>query len=200
MASPRLFRDLAGTTTVEFAVIAPLFFVLVLGFIELSLAYYWWKSTEKAAQIGARWAIVRDVSAAGLPTTNTKAETGVFGLPCHLDPSPCTPWPQSEYVCDGSDLATCNQAAFDALLQRMQGIFPVIRAEHLRVRYFETELGYAGGPAIPAVSVQLVGVPFQLGVIGLIFGLIGDERPMLSLPTISATFTGEDLSSAGAGV
>lgn len=199
MAWPRLLADRSGTTTVEFAVIAPLFFVLVLGFIELSLALYWWKSTEKAAQIGARWAIVRDLTAAGVPNTNTKAETGVFGLPCHLDPSPCTGWEQSPYVCDGSDVAgTCNQAAFDVLLQRMQGIFPVIRAEHLRIAYFETGLGFAGGPAIPAVSVQLVDVPFQLGVIGLIFGLIGDERPMLSLPTISATFTGEDLSSAGA--
>lgn len=192
-----LLRDVRGTTTVEFAVIAPLFFVLLLVFIELSLGFYWWKSVQKAAQTGARWAIVRDVSATGLPDTNARTETGVFGLPCHLDPSPCVSWPQATYVCDGG--TGCEAAAFDALVTRMRMLFPAFEAENVRVTYWETGLGYAGGPTIPAVTVTLTDVPFQLGVLGLITGLIGDGRADLTLPDISVTLTGEDLSSAATG-
>lgn len=194
-----LLRSPHGTTTVEFAVIAPLFFVLLLSFIELSIGYYWWKSTQKAAQIGARWAIVRDVAASGVPATNLRSATGVFGLPCQLDPSPCGSWPQASYVCDGASGAGCTAGAFDALVTRMRAIFPAFEAENVRVTYWETGLGYAGGPSIPAVTVTLTEVPFQLGVLGLITGLIGGGRTLLTLPDISATFTGEDLSSAGVG-
>lgn len=188
-----LLRDARGTTTVEFAVIAPLFFVLLLVFIELSLGFYWWKSAQKAAQIGARWAIVHDVTATGTPDTNIRAENGVFGLPCHLEPSPCASWPQTTYVCDGG--TGCEAAAFDTLVTRMRTLFPAFQAENVRVAYWETGLGFAGGPTIPAVTVTLTEVPFQLGILGLITGLIGDEHGNLTLPDISVTLTGEDLSS-----
>lgn len=188
-------EDVRGTTTVEFAVIAPLFFVLLLVFVELSLGFYWWKSVEKAVQIGARWAIVRDVTATGVPDTNQRNEDGTFGLPCRLDPSPCAPWPETTYVCDGG--SGCEADAFDALVTRMRTLFPAFEAENVRVTYWETGLGYAGGPAIPAVTVTLTEVPFQLGILGLITGLIGgDGTTVLTLPDISATLTGEDLSSA----
>ena len=88
---------------------------------------------------------------------------------------------------------------FDELVTRMRAIFPAFTAEHVRVTYWETGLGSAGGPSIPAVTVTLTDVPFQLGVLGLITGLIGGGRTLLTLPDISATFTGEDLSSAAVG-
>ena len=189
----RLGQDQRGTTTVEFAVIAPLFFVLFLSIIEFSLALYWWKSTEKAAQFGARYGIVRDVAAAGVPTSNGRTAGGVFGISCRDPSSPCVGF--ADQVCDGG--AGCDLAAFEAITLRMQRIFPVIGPENVRIIYRYAGLGYAGGPAIPAVTVSLHDVPFQLGVLGLIAGLIGDGRALLTLPTISATLTGEDLSSAG---
>jgi hypothetical protein len=67
----------------------------------------------------------------------------------------------------------------------------------VRITYRYTGLGFAGGPTIPAIALELHDVPFQLGVLGLIGGLLGAGH-QLTLPPISATFTGEDLSSAGA--
>jgi TadE-like protein len=189
-------RDQRGTTTVEFAVIAPLFFVLFLGIIELSLALYWWKTTEKAAQIGARYAIVRDLAASAVPATNARSATGVFGMACSDPSSPCVGF--ADQVCDAGG-AGCDPAAFPEIVQRMEAIFPVIEPENVRITYRYTGLGYAGGPTIPAVTVELHDVPFRLGVLGLIGGLLGNPRALTTLPPIHATLTGEDLSSAAVG-
>ena len=52
---------------------------------------------------------------------------------------------------------------------------------------------------MPAVTVTLTGVPFGL-FLGLLSGLAGDEDGAIAtLPDVSATLTGEDLSAAAAG-
>lgn len=193
MRMPNLMRDQRGTTTVEFAVIAPLFFVLFFAIIEFSLALYWWKSTEKAAQLGARWTIVRDLTASGVPVTNAKTAAGVFGTPCRLSPSPCVGF--ADLVCDGG--AGCEPTAFAEVVQRMRTLFPIVEPENVRIIYRYVGLGFAGGPTIPAVTVQLHDVPFQLGALGLIGALVGGGH-QLTMPPISITLTGEDMSSAGA--
>ncbi|CCH48684.1 TadE/TadG family type IV pilus assembly protein [Pseudodesulfovibrio piezophilus] len=45
-----------GVTTIEFALIIPFIFVLVLGMVEFGSIFYSWLSIQKAAQVGARFA------------------------------------------------------------------------------------------------------------------------------------------------
>lgn len=178
---------------VEFAAIAPLFFALFLGIIEMGLAFYWWKSAEKAAQLGVRILVVRDPAAPGVPATNERSEDGILGQPCRLTPSPCTGFDTVE--CRGD---ACTGAGFDMVLSRMRNVFPVIQEDNVLIRYEYIGLGFAGGPAIPAVSVILTEMEFPFFMLGRIFTLLGgDASGPQFLPDIRATLTGEDMSTSG---
>lgn len=188
-----MLGDERGVTMVEFVVIAPLFFALFLAIIDMGLAFYWWKSAEKATQLGVRIAVVRDAAAPGVPTTNAKTATGVLGQPCRLIPSPCTGFAPVE--CMGG---ACTGAGYDMILARMQYLFPIIQEENVRIRYDYIGLGFAGGPAVPAVSVILTGVDYPFFMLGWIFMLFGGDRSGPDvLPDIRATLTAEDLSTTG---
>jgi hypothetical protein len=180
---------------VEFVVIAPLFFALFLGIIEFGLAFYWWKSAEKAAYLGVRMAVVRDRAISTVPAQNVRTGTGVLGQPCRLVPSPCVDFGRIE--CTG---ATCDGAGFDMIVARMQHAFPLIGPQNVRVRYEYVGLGFAGGPAVPAVSVIVTGVDFPLFLLGQIFRLVGgDASAPAVVPDMRATLTGEDLQTGGVG-
>ena len=56
-------RDATGSATVEFVAIALPFFLIVLFVVEVTLAFFWWKSAEKATMLGARLAAVQNVAA-----------------------------------------------------------------------------------------------------------------------------------------
>jgi hypothetical protein len=190
MAWKRFSSDQRGVAMLEFAVVAPLFFALFLGIMETGLAFYWWKSTEKAAQLGARMAIVRDAASEDLPATNVLASGATLGQPCRLDPSPCEDFGIVE--CTG---AGCTGAGFDMIIDRMRSVFPPIEPENVTVRYAYVGLGYAGGPAVPAVSVTVSGVEFPFFMLGQIFALFAnDASAPTTIPDIRATLTGEDLS------
>ena len=76
-------RD-AGSATVEFVAVALPFFLIVLFVVEVTLAFFWWKSAEKATMLGARLAVVQDVAAAGVPALNEKSANAaaVYGKSC----------------------------------------------------------------------------------------------------------------------
>lgn len=187
-----MLADDSGVTMVEFAVIAPLFFALFFAIIEIGLAFYWWKSAEKAAQLGVRMAVVRDFAEADVPRINVKTEDGVLGRPCRLSPSPCVDFGTIE--CTGTG---CSGDGFDMVLERMQNVFPLIEAEHVRIRYEYVGLGFAGGPTIPAVSVILTGIDYPFFMLGQIFALFGsDANAPAVIPDIRATLTGEDMSTS----
>jgi TadE-like protein len=56
----RLFRRHAGQSMVEFAVLAPVFFLLLLGTIDLGRAVYIYNSISEAAREGTRAAVPYD--------------------------------------------------------------------------------------------------------------------------------------------
>lgn len=194
MSMRRLFSDERGTTVMEFAVIAPLFFALFLAIMDLSVGFFWIKSAEKASQLGVRLAVVRTPAALGLPLTNARIEPdGVFGAPCR--DGHCAGFGTVE--CTG---AGCDGAAFDDIFGRMQRLFGALEPEHVTIRYEDIGLGFAGGPVVPAVTVELRGVPWPLGFLGAVFALLnGDGGGLTTLPTIRATLTGEDLNTSGVG-
>jgi Flp pilus assembly protein TadG len=59
---PRLGRDEHGQALVEFALVAILFFTLLMGIIEGSRAIYAYNTVANAARVGARTAIVNQDS------------------------------------------------------------------------------------------------------------------------------------------
>jgi len=187
-----------GAATVEFVVVAPVFLLLFFGAIETASAFFWWKTAEKAAQLGARIAVVRDPAALGVPLRNPRRSGTLFGLACGHASDPCNFDGQSTWICSGG--VDCNQEAFDNIIIEMRRVFgQAISDENLTITYSYAGLGYAGGPFIPSVTVTLTGVPFGM-FMGFLSGMAGKDGALQSLPDISATLTGEDLSGAGFGV
>ena len=87
----------------------------------------------------------------------------------------------------------------------MRGLASLIQAQHVTIRYDYVGLGFAGGPIIPAVTVTVQGVPYGAIMTTILAGFMriatgnpSAGSPLTNLPTITATFTGEDLSSLGA--
>ena len=55
-----LARDEHGATTIEFTLVALMFFMLTFGMVEFSYMFWQYNSASKAAQVGARLAAVSD--------------------------------------------------------------------------------------------------------------------------------------------
>jgi hypothetical protein len=201
MAWRRLIGSEGGYASVGFVVIAPAFLLLFFLVIEVAGAFFWWKTAEKATQLGARVAIVRDPVATGVPAINPRrnSATAVYGLACGHSSDPCDFDAEDTWVCEGGG-AGCNGAAFELVVAEMRRVFGGgFQNENVRITYRYVELGFVGGPFVPTVTVTLSGVPFGL-FLGILSGLGGDgARALATLPDISTTLTAEDLTTAGAG-
>ncbi|SIT45909.1 TadE-like protein [Paraburkholderia piptadeniae] len=51
-----------GVAAVEFALIAPIFFILLIGIMEMGRLFFYWNSATEATRLGARIAVVCDVN------------------------------------------------------------------------------------------------------------------------------------------
>ena len=199
----RFIRSTSGTSAVEFALVLPLFLVLLLGTIDAGRFLWQYNEAEKATQVGARVAIVTDVLAPGLTDENYAGQTvngvtiasggripaGALGTvmcnsaTCTCEAAPCP-----------ADLGTFDSTIFDTLLARMQAIDPVIQAENVEVRYSGSGLGTAdsvsagtGSPEIsPLVTVTLKDMTFT-PITSMLFASI-------SMPNLHTTLTAEDAS------
>ncbi len=58
-------RSQRGAALVEFALIAPLFFLIVFGLVEFAIVFAGYCSASYASQVGVRYAIVHGVDASG---------------------------------------------------------------------------------------------------------------------------------------
>ena len=210
----RFLTDRNALTTVEFVVIFPFFLILVLYGLEVILAVFWWQSVEEAAQLGARLAVVWDpavtsevcptggggVSAGVLPTTNCKKSgtSYLYGGSC-ADGN-CAGY--STVSCTGGSGGSCdsNSTAFTMICDRMRSMFGPVggtgtthTCPGVTITYSDSGLGFAGGPVIPNVSVSISGVPFDVVDVPILPNIIG------TVSTMTATLTGEDLSSTAGG-
>lgn len=188
----RFVRDDRASVTVEFVAVFGGLVVLVFFIMETTLAFFWWKTAEKSAYLGARLAIV-STAAAGIPERNPKTDSGTYGIHCRDITVPCALNIGDSWICE-TDGTGCNAPARGFILARMSDIFGVLQADQIRISYTYVGLGYAGGPLIPAVRLTITGVPFDRGFLPVIGRLITQDAAELAvLPDISATLTGEDL-------
>jgi Flp pilus assembly protein TadG len=57
-----------GATAVEFAIVASLFFILLLGIVEMGRLLWTWNAAAEATRLGARMAVVCDKNDASIVT------------------------------------------------------------------------------------------------------------------------------------
>ena len=199
----RFHRDETGAVLVEFAVVLPLFLILLFTVIDFGQIYFRWILAEKATHIAARLAVVRPPICAGVPTFNDRTpglpKVLPFGTSCGAaaglcaDPGPVT--------CTG-DAAVGE--GFDDIIGAVGGFLPAaVEPANIRMTYSFADLGFLGGPYVPLVTVELVGdvdVPFitPLGrLLQAFYGGNGLDDP--TMPSMRATLPAEDLIEGGPG-
>lgn len=192
MLRARIIRDQRGISSVEFAIVCSLFFLIVLGIIDFSRAMWEWNAAAKATQFGVRLAVVsdmvsikmRDFSGVG---AGIKAGKTVPLLTTGTETVIC-----NSAGCNGSaDTTTSfNAAAFAAIVARMQTRYSSIGPENVEIVYEHIGMGFSGnpiGPDIdPAVTVRLRNMTFIFVTPGL-SGIFN-----ITMPSFAATLTGED--------
>ncbi len=196
-AARRLFRDRRGISSVEFALVCSLFFMLVLGVVDFSRAMWEWNAAAKATHWGVRYAIVNDMV--------SKKMTGFSGVLAGLDAGSAidpsvvaTDLGTVTFTCNNSgcngngDIATSfDNVAFDLIVAQMQMIYSRIGPENVVVEYRHVGLGIAGDPTSPdlhpLVTVSLRNMTFDFVTPGL-SGIF-----TLAMPDYAASMTGEDL-------
>ena len=195
----RLLRDRRGTSSVEFALVCLVFFMMVLGVIDFSRAMWEWNAASKATHWGVRYAIVNDMVSkkmagfsgvlAGLDA-GSLIDPSVVATDLGTDIFTCT-----NSGCNGNgDIATSFDAiAFGLIVAQMQMIYSRIGPENVVVEYRHVGLGIAGDPTSPdlhpLVTVSLRNMTFDFVTPGL-SGIF-----TLTMPDYAASMTGEDLTS-----
>jgi Flp pilus assembly protein TadG len=194
-------RDQGGGVAVEFVALLPAFLFLTFFVFDIGIAVLWVGTVEKAAQLGARLAIVSNYAVTTLVQgqRNQTANANLYppGTNC---PTGCTAF--ASQTCAGGSGDDCDPAGFDAIFNRMDAIANVLQPENVTITYTYVGLGFVGGPIVPRVTVTIQGVPYNTVTGSIVQGLeplIGvNFHGLAVMPTITATFTGEDLSSLGA--
>jgi hypothetical protein len=203
-----LIRNERAASAAEFALVLPLFLIMLFGVIDVGRFMWEYNEAEKATQVGARMAIVTNVLSAGLRDEDYAGQT-VDGetigagdrIPAAaLGTLKCT---NSGCTCEVTPcpaVGTFDSDTFeDVLVARMKQIYPAIEAENVEVRYSGSGLGTAasstgggGGGATesmeisPLVTVTLKDLQFQ-PITALLFATI-------DMPSFSTTLTAEDAS------
>jgi Flp pilus assembly protein TadG len=195
---PSFWRDQRGVTAIEWAILAPLLFVTVLGGFDAGLYMWRWNEAVQAARIGVRIAAVSDPVSADLKTM-TGLETSVqSGQPAGT----------YERVCTGGSCTgggTYDAAAMSNIFYGPQGTDCVSGSSRLTTGMCDvfTPLETGNVTVIYRNSgVDTAGVPGALRP--LVTVRISDARPKLvmfgrflptTLPVTEMTMLAEDLRS-----
>lgn len=179
------WRDSGGSATIEFVVVFLGFIAMIFFVLEVTLYLFFTASLQKAAQAGARAAVVSPPVVAGFPFEILRTSNGVYGVKCSDASAPCLSFAQMS--CTG---AACLAGPFTRILNHMRGFNGQIQPANVTVTYTDVGLGFAGGPTIPLVTVTVSNVPFRTGIVGL---LLTNANVLAALPAQSASMTGEDL-------
>lgn len=128
---PASRRHQRGTTAVEFAIVALLFFTLLIGIMEMGRLLWTWNAAVEATRLGARLAVVCDKDAVAHIKTRMQVmlpalESGHITI-SYLDP--------------GNPPDTCTSATCKSVQVRLAG--------------------YTHVPIIPLIPISIPIPPFQ---------------------------------------
>jgi len=175
-------KDKSGATLVEFALIAPLLFLITFAIFQFAFVFYQFQALNAAARMGARVAVTR----ASVITGFNDCGPGVAatpGQPCALNAASRTWAP----VSCGAGTACANPATFNRVLLEMRRIYPRLTGNNVRITYSPSGLGFQGlGRPVPLVTVTITGIAADMSVLAP-FGI-----PALVLPDFATTLPAED--------
>ncbi len=204
MSIVRLLRNQSGASAAEFGLVLPLLIVLLLGIIDAGRFIWEYNRAEKATQAGARVAIVTQIIPQGVADFKYVGQT--VGGVAYLQGDPLAASALGQIECkqpSGTLTCTCNSAngycpslgtyntaGFNAIVGRMQAMYPRVAANRVIVEYRGSGVGYAGDPGgmdiSPLVTVKLTGMTFNPL---FLFGLVS-----FNLPEFDTSLTAEDSS------
>ena len=203
MTIKRLIHSRSGSSAAEFGLVLPLLIVLLLGIIDAGRFIWEYNRAEKATQAGARVAVVTQIIPQGVADFKYVNQT-VAGV-AYLQGDPLAASALGSIKCaqpSGTlgcscvsgfcpSLGTANTAGFNAIVARMQVMYPRITPAKVVVEYRGSGVGYAGDPSgmdiSPLVTVKLDGMTFNPLAL---FGLVS-----FNLPPFSTSLTAEDSAS-----
>jgi len=195
----RLLRDCSASSAAEFALVLPLLLILLCGLIDAGRFVWTYNRAEKAAQMGARFAIVGDAIEPGL----YDSYVGVSGL-TQGDVIPASQF--GKIICTSSGcscdttpcptLGTANTTAFHNIVDRMKFFMPELTYDNVTIEYSSSGLGYAGSPVLPDLS-PLVTVKIGDPATAIQFvPLTTFMFASVDMPSFTTTLSAEDLSGA----
>ncbi len=199
----RLARSNRAASSAEFAMVAPLLVLMLLGMVDVGRFMWELNQAEKATQLGARFAVVTNPVSNGIVTAdyaNASLESGDLIPAERLGALKCTSAGCScVSTCPEIGDMSVNSASFNAIVARMQVFKPDIAAANVEVTYRGSGFGFAddtagGGGASdtmeisPLVTVALTDLTFR-PITALLFAEI-------DLPPFSTTLPAEDASGA----
>ena len=194
----RLARDQRGISSIEFVIVATVFFMMIFGMVDFSRAMWEWNAAAKATHWGVRYAVVNDMVTikmriwsgtldGGLGAGSSVTVANLNGL---ADTFTCI---STGCNGNGNTATDFDDIAFGLIVDRMQLIYDKIQPENVIVEYRHIGLGFAGNPLgpdlHPAVTITLVGMQFDFITPGFA-GIFN-----IPMPAFAATMTGEDLTS-----
>ena len=207
MSNLRSFvSNIRGAGAAEFALILPVFLILLLGTIDAGRYAWEFNEAAKATQTGARWAVATDLipggdAANGLKNYSFAVSGGVTqgaivpvanfpGVTCTSSGGVASCTCKSGGTCSFAvTIDTAAQDAWDDVVGRMQQIYPAVQSDDVQIDYDWSGLGFAGDPngpdVAPLVTVTLNNMQFQPLTLLLFGGTI-------SIPESSYALTMED--------
>lgn len=171
----RFLRDSSAASAAEFALVLPPFLLFLLGTFDVGRFIWFVNENEKAAQIGARWAVATDFVCDGLNDWSFAVDEDPPIL--QGGPVPQSAFPGVSFAGGSATACTCTSggtcsfpltadtAAFNTLVARMQEIQPRISAADVSIDYAWSGLGYSGDPngadVAPIVTVTIDNLDFR---------------------------------------
>ena len=185
----RLALDQGGSSAAEFALVTPLLLILMFIAVDGGRYLYDTNRIEKAAQFGARFAVVTDPVASDLTTMDFVGQSVGGVTLTQGDRIPAAALATITCTSTGCGTGhTFNSTAFQNIVARMQLIMPQIQASEVTVIYNGSGLGYAGDPSgmqiSPLVTIQVSHANWK--------PISGFLLLNASYPVISTTLTAED--------
>lgn len=190
-----------GAALLEAALVLPILLLLVLGLTDICL--YFWNAAlvGKAAQLGARRAIVSDPVAIGPGLDAADAVTFWGTLPpgsrCYGSSGEQRGCPDFTVVCDAAACRCTGSACgfrlaatrLAPIVGAMRGVLPDVTVGNVEIAYATNGLGYVArpGPVPVDVRVTLKGLAYRPFFLQAVLGDVVPLAASVRLPSESLT-------------